>query len=168
MALKYYKSNIGIVLFTLLNITSPLTAETLRVGTKPFAPFAFVQEGKYVGFSIELWSEIAQELNLEYELYGEKTVNDLLNSVSSGDTDIAIAGITITSEREKNVDFSHSFFESGQILVPVNAPTSPVSSFFWLFFSPILLETIGVLLLVIIISAHLIWFFERDRSSSSS
>ena len=159
------KSSIAIALFALLNIHSPLTAETLRVGTKPFAPFAFVQEGKYVGFSIELWSEIAQELELEYELYGEQTVTDLLNSVGSGNTDVAIAGITITSEREENVDFSHPFFESGlQILVPANAPASPINSFVWLILSPILLETIGVLLLVIIISAHLIWFFERDHN----
>ena len=156
--------SMAIALFTLLT-TSPLAAETVRVGTKPFAPFAFVQEGKYIGFSIELWSEIANELDLEYELYGEKTVTDLLNSVSSGNTDIAIAGITITSEREKNVDFSHSFFESGlQILVPVNSQASPANSFIWLIFSPILLETIGVLLLVIVISAHLLWFFERDRN----
>ena len=158
-------SGIAIALFTLFNFTSPLTAETLRVGTKPFAPFVFVREGQYIGFSIELWEEIADELSLEYELYGEKTVTDLLDSVSSGNTDVAIAGITITSDREKNVDFSHSFFESGlQILVPINSPASPVNSFIWLIFSPILLETIGVLLLVIIISAHLLWFFERDRN----
>lgn len=158
-------SGLAIALFTCLNFASSLSAETLRVGTKPFAPFAFVQEGEYIGFSIELWSEIAKELNIEYELYGEKTVTDLLNSVSSGNTDVAIAGITITSDREKNVDFSHSFFESGlQILVPVNAPASPVNNFILLIFSPILLETIGVLLLVIIISAHLLWFFERDRN----
>lgn len=158
-------SSFAIALLALANFATSVAAETLRVGTKPFAPFAFVQEGEYIGFSIELWSEIAQELDLEYELYGEKTVTDLLNSVSSGNTDVAIAGITITSDREENVDFSHSFFESGlQILVPVNAPASPVNSFIWLIFSPILLETVGVLLLVIVISAHLLWFFERDRN----
>lgn len=62
----------AIALFTCLNFASPSTAQTLRVGTKPFAPFAFVQEGKYIGFSIELSEEIAGEINLEYELYGYK------------------------------------------------------------------------------------------------
>lgn len=144
---------------------TPTLSETLRVGTKPFAPFAFVQEGEYIGFSIDLWSEIAKELEVEYELYGEKTVTDLLDSVSSGNTDVAIAGITITAEREKIVDFSHSFFESGlQILVPINSQESPLNTFVWLFFSPILLKTIGVLLIVIAISAHLLWFFERKNN----
>lgn len=151
--------------FLIGSIQAPVLSQTLRVGTKPFAPFAFVQEGQYIGFSIDLWREIVKELDLEYELYGEKTVTDLLNSVSSKNTDVAIAGITITAEREKTVDFSHSFFESGlQILVPFHSQTSPINTFIWLIFSPILLKTIGVLLLVIAISAHLLWFFEREHN----
>lgn len=146
-------------------IQTPGLSTTLRVGTKPFAPFAFVQDGEYIGFSIDLWQEIAKELELDYELYGEKTVTDLLSSVESGNTDVAIAGITITSKREKNVDFSHSFFESGlQILVPINSAASPINTFIWLIFSPILLKTILVLLVVIVISAHLLWFFERKHN----
>ncbi|MEL7008809.1 MAG: transporter substrate-binding domain-containing protein [Cyanobacteria bacterium J06588_4] len=162
-----YWSLSGLITSTLVGIVQiPALSETLRVGTKPFAPFAFVQEGEYIGFSIDLWSEIAQELELDYEMYGETTVTDLLESVASENTDIAIAGITITSEREKNVDFSHSFYESGlQILIPARSQASPVNTFVALIFSPILLKTIGVLLVVIVISAHLLWFFERKKNS---
>ncbi len=159
-------SLLGLISSSLIGIYSaPVLSKTLRVGTKPFAPFSFVQEGQYIGFSIDLWREVAKELELEYELYGEKTVVDLLNSVSSKNTDVAIAGITITAEREETVDFSHSFFESGlQILVPIHSQASPVNTFVWLIFSPILLKTIGVLLAVVIISAHLLWFFEREKN----
>lgn len=143
----------------------PVTAEALRVGTKPFAPFAYVQEGKYIGFSIDLWAEIARELELDYEMYGEKTVTELLDSVAAGQADVAIAGITITSEREENVDFSHSFFESGlQIMIPQRPPVSPVSSFARIILSPELLKAIGVLLVVIAISAHLLWLVERKKN----
>lgn len=157
----------GIIsLFLIIVIQIPALTKTLRVGTKPFKPFAYVHEGEYIGFSIDLWSEIAEELGFDYELYGEKRVIELLESVSSGNTDVAIAGITITAEREKTVDFSHSFFESGlQILVPTRSQVSPVKSFMALIFSPILLNTIGVLLMVIVISAHLLWFFERKNNS---
>ena len=156
----------GLIFSFLLNmVQTPVLSETLRVGTKPFKPFAFVREGEYIGFSIDLWQEIAKELELDYELYGETTVTDLLESVASENTDVAIAGITITSEREKNVDFSHSFFESGlQILVPVRSQTSPLNAFISLIISPILLKTIGILLIVIVISAHLLWFFERKKN----
>ena len=159
-------SSAGLISLTLIGLIQiPVESKTVRVATKSFAPFAFIKEGQYIGFSIDLWREIAKELDLEYEVYGEKTVIDLLDAVSSKNTDVAIAGITITAEREQNVDFSHSFFESGlQILVPVNPPSSPVNTFLWLIFSPILLETIAVLILVIIISAHLLWFFERKSN----
>ena len=156
----------GLVSSALMCIAqTPALSETLRVGTKPFAPFAYVRDGEYVGFSIDLWSEIAEELELDYELYGENTVTELLESVSQGNTDVAIAGITITSEREENLDFSHSFFESGlQILVPLGESSSPIKSFVALVFSPVLLKTIGVLLIVIVISAHLLWFVERKKN----
>lgn len=157
----------GIVSLSLISLIKvPVRSKSLRVGTKPFAPFAFVHEGQYIGFSIDLWREVARELELEYELYGETSVTDLLNSVSSKNTDVAIAGITITSEREKTVDFSYPFFESGlQILVPAGSANNSLNTFFWLIFSPILLQTIGILLLVILISAHLLWFFERKQNS---
>lgn len=156
----------GLIFLFLFNIVqTPVLSETLRVGTKPFKPFAFVREGEYIGFSIDLWQEIAKELELDYELYGETTVTDLLESVAFENTDVAIAGITITSEREKNVDFSHSFFESGlQILVPIRSQASPINTFISLIISPILLKTIGILLIVIVISAHLLWFFERKKN----
>jgi ABC-type amino acid transport substrate-binding protein len=157
----------SIACFGMYLIPVSVRCESVKVGTKSFAPFAFVQDGRYIGFSIDLWEKIAEDLELDYEIYGEKTVNELLNSVSSGNTDVAIAGITITAEREKIVDFSYSFFESGlQILVPSNSRVSPVNSFIWLIFSPILLRTIGVLLLIIIIAAHLLWFFERKNNSA--
>ena len=160
-----YSFSVLIFSFLFNIVPTSVLSETLRVGTKPFKPFAFVREGKYTGFSIDLWQEIAKELELDYELYGETTVTELLESVASENTDVAIAGITITSEREKNVDFSHSFFESGlQILVPARAPASPINIFISLIISPILLKTIGVLLIVIVISAHLLWFFERKKN----
>ena len=57
----------GLISSLLISVApKPVCAATLRVGTKPFAPFAFVQEGEYIGFSIDLWAEIAQELELDY------------------------------------------------------------------------------------------------------
>ena len=121
MSPERQKQAVSVIGCWLFYSESPKSCYNLAKTSKRFAPFAFVQDGEYIGFSIDLWQEIAKELELDYELYGEKTVTNLLSSVKSGNTDVAIAGITITSEREKNVDFSHSFFESGlQILVPIN------------------------------------------------
>lgn len=140
------------------------SSKSLRVATKPFAPLSFEQNGQYVGFSIELWQEIANDLKIDYELYKEATITDLLNSVSSGLADVAIAGITITSEREEKIDFSYPYFESGlQILVP--RVLSPSNLFLLsLLLSPLFLQTIALITVAILIAAHLIWYFERKTN----
>ncbi|PSF31685.1 amino acid ABC transporter substrate-binding protein [Aphanothece hegewaldii CCALA 016] len=137
----------------------------LRVATKSFAPLAFEQNGQYTGFSIELWKEIAQELSIEYEIYEEPTIIALLNSVTVGTTDVAVAGITITSEREEKIDFSYSFFESGLQILVLNQSSSSIFSVFSFLFSPILLQALCFILVSILIAAHLIWYFERQKNS---
>jgi ABC-type proline/glycine betaine transport system substrate-binding protein len=90
----------------------------LRVVTQLAEPFVIYQDRKYIGFSIELWDKIAKDLDLKYEIYGVNTIAKLLDEVKRGAADVAVSGIGITSNREKVLDFSHSFFESGlQIMV---------------------------------------------------
>lgn len=145
-------------------ITAQNKGERLRVATKSFPPFAFEQNGQFVGFSIDLWQEIAKELDVNYHIYGEKSISDLIDSVSSGDTDVGVAGITITEGREEKVDFSHAFFESGlQILVPMET-VYPWQFFFAFIFSPILWSAILFLIVVIAIASHLIWWLERKNN----
>ena len=87
-----------------------------------------------------------------------------MDAVSNGETDIGIAGITINQEREKRIDFSHSFYESGlQIMISTNN-LSTWQTFFTLVFSPILWSAIAFLIVVIAIAAHIIWYFERKAN----
>ncbi len=152
-----------------LSLTTSVTlaqenTSTLRVATKNFPPFAFEQNGQYVGFSIDLWNEIAQELDANSQIYGEATVPALLESVSNGETDIGIAGITINQEREKIIDFSHSFYESGLQIMVSTSNLSPWQTFFAFVFSPVLWSAIVFLIVVITIAAHIIWYFERKAN----
>lgn len=136
----------------------------MRVATKTFTPFAFEQNGQFVGFSIDLWREIAKELNVDYNIYGEKTISDLLDSVSDGYADVGMAGITITAAREERMDFSHAFFESGLQILVLKETIYPWQFLFAFLFSPILWSAILFLLFVIAIAAHLIWWLERKNN----
>lgn len=168
MLKKLIKTTLFLLLFCSYgnNINAQNEQVSVRVGTKLFPPFVFEQNGKYVGFSIDLWEKVADELNWKSELYGEQTLDELLNSVSQGTTDIAIAGITITSEREKDIDFSHSFFESGLQILVSSKSISPWQTFIAFIFSPILWSTLLFLLVVTAIAAHIVWFFERKNNPS--
>lgn len=94
-----------IIIYCLLGIINNSFAQekldSVKVARKSFPPFVFEEGGQYVGFSIDLWKEIAKELNLDYQIYEEDSIVNLLTSIQQGNTDIGIAGITMTSEREK-------------------------------------------------------------------
>jgi ABC-type proline/glycine betaine transport system substrate-binding protein len=142
--------------------------KALRVVTQRSEPFVIYHEGKYVGFSIELWEKIARKLGLEYEIYGVNTIAKLLDEVKRGVADVAVSGIGITSKREQVLDFSHSYFESGlQIMVPKGSGSLPgdiVSKAVAIIFSRKLLIGVAVFLFVLLIAAHIIWVLERRHN----
>lgn len=96
-----------------------VSAGTLTVCTdSPYPPMEFEQDGEFTGFDIELMRAIAGELGLELSV-----VNSGFDPITSGsamvagDCDIAAASITITDEREANIDFSAPYFLADQSLL---------------------------------------------------
>lgn len=96
------------------SIQEPAEATKIRVGIKRLEPFVFIDEkNQPAGFSIDLWNAIAADLGIQYEWVLTGTVNELVADVQSGKTDAAIAGISMTPQRELLVDFTYPYFESG-------------------------------------------------------
>jgi glutamine transport system substrate-binding protein len=89
-------------------------AEKLFVGVDTaFVPFEYKgKDGKYTGFDIDLWAEIAKRAGLEYELK-PMDFNGLIPGLTTGNLDAALAAIFIKSSREKAIDFSHPYFRAG-------------------------------------------------------
>lgn len=99
-----------------------VTPGTLTVCTDaPYPPMEFEDPdapGGYTGFDIELMRAIAGELGLELAV--NNTGFDPITSglaMEAGDCDIAAASITITEEREENIDFSDPYFTADQSLL---------------------------------------------------
>jgi polar amino acid transport system substrate-binding protein len=140
-------------------------SKTLNVGTRVgVPPFVFEENGQLTGFSIELWQKIAVELGTQYKLSKNSNVADLLSSVGEGKADLGIAAISITSEREERFDFSYPMFESGlQIMVMAKGSSKSTPNLFALFFSPELLQLFGIMVLIVLIPANIVWFSERGR-----
>jgi glutamine transport system substrate-binding protein len=99
---------------------STVSAETLRVVTDPsFVPFEMMDQetGEMVGFDMEIIAEVADRAGFDYKL-NTMDFNGIIPALQTGNVDIAIAGITITEEREEIVDFSDPYYDSGlRILV---------------------------------------------------
>jgi len=89
----------------------------------PYAPFEIEKDGEYTGFDIDLMTEIAKGLDLDTQI---KDVGfDGLQSgasLAAGQCDIGASAMTITEEREKNIDFSDPYYDSKQtLLVPADS-----------------------------------------------
>ncbi|OHY80728.1 glutamine ABC transporter substrate-binding protein GlnH [Marinobacter sp. AC-23] len=92
-----------------------VSAETLRVATDPsFVPFEMLDQetGEMIGFDMEIIAEVAERAGFDYNL-NTMDFNGIIPALQTGNVDIAIAGITITDEREKIVDFSDPYYDSG-------------------------------------------------------
>jgi polar amino acid transport system substrate-binding protein len=139
--------------------------KTLNVGTRVgIPPFVFEENGQLTGFSIELWQKIAGELGVQSKLIKNSNIADLLTSVGEGKADLGIAAISITSGREEKFDFSYPMFESGlQIMVMAKGNSRNTPNLLTLFFSPELLQLFGIMVLIVLIPAHIVWFSERGR-----
>ncbi|PTN35966.1 glutamine ABC transporter substrate-binding protein GlnH [Desulfonatronum sp. SC1] len=100
-------------------LSGPAAAKKLVVAVDTaFVPFEFrdPKTGEYTGFDIDLWAAIAEVLGVEYELQ-PMDFSGIVPALQTGSIDAALAGITITSAREKVVDFSHPYYDSGLTLM---------------------------------------------------
>jgi len=96
----------------------------LIMGTNAeFAPFEFINEqNEIVGFDIDLANEIANHLG--YELVIENMAFDgLIPALEANRIDMVVAAMTITEERQLEVNFSEPYFNAGQVIVVRNDNT---------------------------------------------
>lgn len=161
---------LGILLIILETIAHPRESETqnrvLIVGTKEAPPFSMKSEdGTWRGLSIELWRRIAEELGLKYD-FRELSLNALMEGVSNGSLDVAVAAITITPEREKKIDFTHPFHTTGLAIAVAAKASNPWISVLRGLASLAFVKAVGLLCLVLLVAGFLVWIFERRRNAA--
>ncbi|KAL8621467.1 hypothetical protein ACOMHN_058229 [Nucella lapillus] len=115
-----------------LNSTKIITS----IISEPFLMYCKGKEGvplvgneQYEGYAVDLADGVSAELGLEYRIklvedhnYGRRseinnTWNGMIGELIDKRADMAIAGLTITAERERYVDFSKPFMEVGVTII---------------------------------------------------
>lgn len=89
----------------------------------PYPPFQSEINGKVQGFDVSLIDLVAKDLGVKQEILDTPFENFKTGAfLNSGKCDLAAAGMTITPERKKNVDFSDPYFDATQaVLVDKNS-----------------------------------------------
>ncbi|MGW2047554.1 ABC transporter substrate-binding protein [Streptomyces sp. NPDC001858] len=84
----------------------------------PYPPFQSEIDGKVQGFDVSLIDLVAEDLGVKQVILDTPFENFKTGAfLNSGECDVAAAGMTITDERKKNVDFSDPYFEATQALL---------------------------------------------------
>ncbi|MCH0562633.1 MULTISPECIES: ABC transporter substrate-binding protein [unclassified Streptomyces] len=84
----------------------------------PYPPFQSEIDGKVQGFDVALVDLVAEDLGVQQKILDTPFENFKTGAfLNAGKCDVAAAGMTITDERKKHVDFSVPYFDATQAVL---------------------------------------------------
>lgn len=92
-------------------------SNTIKMITEAtFPPYEFLRGQEIVGIDVEICRAVAEKLGKGFQA---ETVDfdSVIPAVISGKADLAAAGITVTEDRKKNVDFSIPYVKTGIVVI---------------------------------------------------
>ncbi len=135
----------------------------LRVVTIATAPFVLPRTDPPLGFSVDLWNEVARRMHVDFTWNIVRDPAQVLAAVQGHDADVAIGAIAVTPESEQRVDFSVPYFDSGlRIMVRAQYETGVLTtlrSIPWTAIGNLFAAAIVIIFLL----ANVLWLIERRR-----
>ncbi|TYB77627.1 transporter substrate-binding domain-containing protein [Maritimibacter fusiformis] len=134
--------------------------DTLRLATVTRPPFSLSENGLDTGFTLDLWDALMQDIGRDYVVQRTETFGEMLDLVRRAEVDAAAANISITADRETEMDFTQPIFSAGlQIMVPASdTVASPFLS--RLVLRDFLIAVVAAFALLFA-AGMLMWLFER-------
>lgn len=81
-----------------------------------FPPYEYYENGDAVGIDVDVARAIADILNMEL-VVSDMEFDSIIVAVQSGKADMGIAGMSVTEDRLKNIDFTNSYAISKQVIM---------------------------------------------------
>ena len=119
------------VAFTATLSSAALARDLLRVGTEPtFAPFEFLdtETKQYSGFDMDLIRAVADKAGYDVEILN-MGFDALIPALKTKTIDVIAAGLSITEERAKRVDFTKPYYTSGISMIVRQADAKKFATF---------------------------------------
>ena len=110
---SFLESTLCYAALTSEDIPETVTDEQLLVAVKETPPFSFLDKDRqWQGLSVALWKRIATKLDIDYR-FEETPLENALAGLANGSYDVAVGALTVTSDRERDFDYSHPFYLTG-------------------------------------------------------
>lgn len=85
----------------------------LTVGVYKSAPFVMDDQDRLTGMAIDLWEDLARDLELSYTYQDFETLRELVDAVEQGHIDLAVTNLAVTRERAERIAFTQPWFNTG-------------------------------------------------------
>jgi polar amino acid transport system substrate-binding protein len=100
------------------------TGVMTSANTFSYPPFGFIEDGKQVGFDVDLGNEIARRMGVKLT-FEAIDFRGIMAALTSGRVDLLITGMVYTSDRAQRIDFSEPYFDGG--VAAAFRPDRPIS-----------------------------------------
>lgn len=81
-----------------------------------FEPYEFYDGDTIVGIDAEMAQAVCDKLGYELKIE-DMEFDSIINAVQSGKADIGVAGMTVTEDRLKSIDFTDSYTTATQVII---------------------------------------------------
>lgn len=81
-----------------------------------FEPYEYVENDKIVGIDVDMAQAVCDILGMELEVE-DIEFDSIITEVQTGKADIGAAGMTVTEDRLKNIDFTDSYTTATQVII---------------------------------------------------
>ena len=88
----------------------------VKEGQLYIEPYEYYDGTTIVGIDAEMAQALCDKLGYELEIQ-DIEFDAIINAVQSGKADIGVAGMTVTEDRLKSIDFSDSYTTATQVIV---------------------------------------------------
>ena len=91
--------------------------DTLVMATNAeFPPYEFHEGDDVVGIDADIARAIGEEMGMEVKIE-DMAFDSIIPAVTSGKVDFGAAGMTVTEDRKKNVDFTDTYATATQVII---------------------------------------------------
>lgn len=125
MIMKHFKKVLCVMLAALMLASFAACSGNSGDGAKKklvmatnayFPPYEYYEGQDIVGIDVEIMAAIAEKMGCDFKVE-DMEFDSIINAVDSGKADVGLAGMTVTEDRLKNVDFSDSYATSKQVII---------------------------------------------------
>ena len=140
----------------ILSSVKIIVAENLTVGVTNAPPFIIIDNDNISGLTIDLWDNISDSLNVDYQ-FVETDIDNVVTNIKEGEINISIAPMAVNSTHAEMNFYSQPFYITTMCVAIENHYESGFVTIIKNLFSLSFLKTIGLLLLINFTIGTLIW-----------